>query len=191
MQTPPDDLKADPTERETLPAFETLLPPEAIVRGERTRDDLFDAVLQVHDPATVTEIAGLAGHGPDATREYLEWFERMGIVKQVGTSPATYRLNREYLIWRRVERVREEYAPTEIIDHLATEADRESEFAAAFDAESPEQVRLTEYATETGQSIEDAWQQLSAWRTTRRRIAILEQALPADDTLSPHHHQPA
>jgi hypothetical protein len=192
METPGDDLKADPGERETTPEFDALTPPDELVRGERTRDDVFDAVLQLNEPATVTDVAERADHGPDATREYLEWFERMGIVKNVGTSPATYRLNREYLTWRRVDHIRDEYSPNEIIDRLADETDRENEFTARFGVESPDQVCITDYAANTEMSIADVWMHLCDWRTTRRRITLLERALPTDDTLSPsHYRQPA
>lgn len=152
MKSPSDDLKADPDERENPPDFVSLTSSGELVRGKRTRDNVFDAVLQLHEPASVAEIAALADHGTDATREYLEWFERMRIVKRVGSSTATYWRNQEYLTWRRIERVRNEY--------------------------TPEEVRLTDYARATDTSHENSWEQLCDWRTARRRIEILEQAVP-------------
>ena len=181
MEEPDADLRAGPDEQADAPDFDALVAPGDLVRGERTRDDFLDAVLGLDEPATIEEVAALADHGRDAAREYLEWFDRMGIVRRVGESPATYRLNREYLVWRRVQRIREEYDPEQLVEYLDAETERDREFATEFDAERPEQVRLSEYARTTGTSVEAAWRQLSAWRTTRRRISILERALARTD----------
>ena len=91
MEDPGSDIKADADER--APDFDALTPSEEVVRGDRTRDDFFDAVLGLDDPTTAGEVAERAGHGVDAAREYLDWFERMGIVTKVTDSPATYERN--------------------------------------------------------------------------------------------------
>lgn len=187
MKEPADDLKAAPEDRDAAPDFDALTPPEDLVRGERTRDDFFDAVLQLTEPATVDEVADLADHGPDAAREYLEWFDRMGIVKRVGSNPAMYRRSDEYLLWRRAERLRERYDPGEIADMLATEVDRADEFEATFGVSTPDAVRVSSYATETDQSIEAVWTRLCEWQTTQRRIDLLERALSTDDSRSNRH----
>ncbi|MFB6296821.1 MAG: hypothetical protein ABEH66_08315 [Halobacteriales archaeon] len=179
MEEPRPDLKAD--EGEDPPDFDALTSPEALVRGERTREDFFDAVLQLDTPATVGDVAALADHGTDAAREYLDWYERMGVVTQVTESPATYRLNREYLAWRRVQRVKGTYDPGELIEFLEAATERDQEYAAEFGVDSPDEVALAEHAAESGEPIEGVWEALSAWRTTRRRIAILERALAETD----------
>ncbi|MXV61841.1 hypothetical protein GS429_07125 [Natronorubrum sp. JWXQ-INN-674] len=185
MREPREELKA--TADEQPPDFDALTPPDELVRGERTRDDFLDAALQLSEAATVDEVADIADHGPDAAREYLEWFERMGIVEQIGRNPVTYRRNREYLVWRRAERIRNRYEPDEIAEMLATEAGRADEFETAFGVADPDHVRVHSYASETDQSIEDVWEQLAEWHTTRRRIELLERALSTDDSLSGHH----
>ena len=122
MEDPGSDIKADADER--APDFDALTPPEEVVRGDRTRDDFFDAVLGLDDPATASEVAERAGHGVDAAREYLDWFERMGIVTKVTDSPATYERNQEYLNWRRVQTLRREYTTEELLDLLRSESER-------------------------------------------------------------------
>ena len=57
MEEPGSELKADTDERSEAPDFDALTPPEELVRGERTRDDLFDAVLGIDSPATASEVA--------------------------------------------------------------------------------------------------------------------------------------
>ncbi|MDB2276137.1 hypothetical protein PM022_16640 [Halorubrum ezzemoulense] len=175
MEDPRSDIQADTGER--APDFDALTPPEEVVRGDRTRDDFFDAVLGLDGPATASEVADRAGHGVDAAREYLDWFERMGIVTKVTDSPATYERNQEYLNWRRVQTLRREYATEELLDLLRSESERADALAAEFDAESPTGVSITQYAADTDQSIEAVWEQLSSWQTARRRVSLLERAL--------------
>jgi hypothetical protein len=176
MKKPHSELQATEDERAERSEFD-LIPAEELVRGERTRDDFFDAVLTLDSPRTASEVADRAGHGVDAAREYLEWFERMGIVTQIGQSPATYRRNQEYLDWRRVQRLREEHTDDELVGMLEQAAQRDEEFAAAFGVQSPGAVSISGYASETEQSVTAVWEDVTAWQTTRRRIALLERAL--------------
>lgn len=177
MDDPRSELTAGSDERSERPDFDALTPPSELVRGERTRDDFLDAVLGLDAPATASDVADLAGHGVDAAREYLDWFERLGVVRRVTDSPATYRRNQEYLNWRRVQTLRTEYAPDELVGLLQREAERLEGFEAEFDSTSPDDISIVEYAGETDRSVEDVWERLSAWRTTSRRVTLLERAL--------------
>jgi hypothetical protein len=177
MEEPRPELKADASERRDAPDFDDLVPPDELVSGDRTRDDFFDAVLGLDSPATASETADLAGHGVDAAREYLEWFERMGIVTQVTDSPATYERNQEYLHWRRVQMLRNQYDDDELLSFLEDATERDESFAETFDVESPNAVSIAAHATDTDRSVEAVWREVSAWKTTRRRISLLERAL--------------
>lgn len=177
MEEPRSDLKADADERRDMPDFDDLVPPENLVAGDRTRDDFFDAVLGLDGPTTVGEVADLAGHGVDAAREYLEWFERMGIVRQVANSPVTYERNQEYLDWRRVQKLRNQYDDGELLGFLEDAAERNESFADEFGVESPDEVAITAHASDTDRSVESVWREVSMWKTTRRQISLLERAL--------------
>ncbi|WP_049902566.1 DUF7342 family protein [Halococcus agarilyticus] len=178
MDDPRPELKGD--ERAETPIFESLTPPDELVRSGRTRDDFFDAVLGLESPATIGEVADRADHGRDAAKEYLEWFERMGIVTQVTESPATYERNREYLTWRRVQQLRNRYTTDELLEFLKTATERDQMYMREFDVESPDGVPISAHASDTDQSLESVWDDVSMWKTTRRRIALLERALVSD-----------
>jgi hypothetical protein len=180
MKEPRPEEKSDVDETEAPPDFESLTALDEVVRGERTRDDFFDAVLGLDTPATASEVAELAGRGVDAAREYLEWFERLGIVTKVTDTPATYQRNQQYLNWRRVQQLREEYSNDELLAFLTDETEREEIYSEQFGVESPEAVSITAYASETGQSVEDVWADVSDWKTARRRITLLERALTTE-----------
>jgi len=180
MDDPRTELTADSDERRDAPEFDDLVPPDELVSGGRTRDDFFDAVLGLNSPETAGEIADLAGHGVDAAREYLEWFERMGIVTQVTDSPATYERNQEYLTWRRVQQLRHQYDDDELLAFLEDAVERDESFAEEFGVTSPDAVSIVARATDTDRSVESVWRKVSAWKTTRRRISLLERALQTD-----------
>lgn len=188
MEDPDQGLKATDGERSTAPDFDALVSPEELVRGNRTRDDFLDAVLGLDSPATIDEIANRADHGRDAAKEYLEWFDRMGIVSRVTNSPVTYERNQEYLIWRQVQQLREQYTTDDLLEFLQTETEQDEIYREEFDAESPETVSISTHAADTDHSIESVWNALSAWKTTRRRITLLERALASapDGTTDRH-----
>ncbi|GAA0715494.1 putative ArsR family transcriptional regulator [Halorubrum trapanicum] len=180
MDEPRDELKANEAERADAPDFDALVPPEDAVRGERTRDDFLDAVLTLDSPATAGDVAELAGHGVDAAREYLEWFERMGVVTKATDSPATYERNQEYLDWRRVQRLRREYTTEELLDLLEEESEHLAALRREFDVDAPTDVSIARHAEATDRSVEAVWERLTAWQTARRRVALLERALAAE-----------
>jgi hypothetical protein len=177
MEEPNSEQKANADERAESPDFDALTPPEELVRGDRTRDDFFDAILGLDSPATVGDIAEMAEHGVDAAREYLEWFERMEIVTQVTESPATYKRNQEYLNWRRVQQLRNQYTTDELLTYLHTETERDEHFNRTFDVTAPNAVLIAAHAAKTDRSVEEVWKDVSEWKTTRRRITLLERAL--------------
>ncbi|MFC7166009.1 DUF7342 family protein [Halospeciosus flavus] len=177
MEDPRPELKADTDEHRDEPDFDSLVAPEDLVSEDRTRDNFFDTVLGLSSPATAREVADRAEHGVDAAREYLEWFDRIGIVTQVTDSPATYERNQEYLQWRRVQQLRNRYEDDELLRFLEDEVERDDSFAEKFDTESPEAVAIAAHATDTDRSVEAVWEDVSAWKTTRRRISLHERAL--------------
>lgn len=177
MDPPREERRATAAERATPPEFDALTPPDELVRGDRTRDDFFDAVLTLDAPATAREVAEIAGHGTDAAREYLAWFERMGIVTRVTETPATYERNREYLQWRRVQRLHQQYTPDELLAFLEAAMKRADAYATEFGADTPQAVSITEAATAHDRSLEELWDALSMWKTTQQQIVLLERAL--------------
>ncbi|MDR9380142.1 MAG: hypothetical protein RI560_00495, partial [Natronomonas sp.] len=104
----------------------------------------------------------------------------MGIAIQVTESPATYERNQEYLNWRRVQKLRQEYATEELLDLLKTESERAETLEREFGVESPDAISVSRCASETDRSIEAVWERLSAWQTARRRVTLLERALATE-----------
>ena len=54
MEKPGPEIESSSEEESGAPDFDSLTSPEDVVRGERTRDDFFDAVLGLDEPATAS-----------------------------------------------------------------------------------------------------------------------------------------
>lgn len=174
MKEPSDDLKTD----ESPPAgIEELQDPHEIVTGDRTRDHFLDVALGLREPATVNEIAEQAGHGPSAAREYMAFFTRTNIVEQVSTDPDTFRVNKDYLDWRRVDQLRSEYRQEELAEMHDRIEGRLSEFEGTLGCDHPDDVEVGRAASDLDRPATEITDMLSRWRTDQRRLEIVKRAL--------------
>ncbi len=185
MRAPRDDVRATHDERADSPDFDSWDTPEDVVTGGRTRDDFLNVVFSLYEPATISEIAERAGRGTDSAREYMDWFEQMGMVRKVSENPSQYQVNRSYLAWRRCEKLQAEYQPDELITLLTQANEEEKRFRDQFNCDDPRHVTITEYADATETPIEEVWERVSEWKTVNRRVALLEQALRSYDDREP------
>lgn len=110
----------------------------------------------------------------ETARDYLEWFADAGIVREHSGRPVRYELNRSYLRWRRIERIRTEYADEEIVAELETALATLQDYREQFGEPHPDEVSLLE-VTDT-EDITEAWEALSKWRTVRNRAELLDAA---------------
>lgn len=183
MEDPPEDVRQAAADEEA-PDFDAWDDPADLVSGDRTRDDFLDVALQLREPTPIGEIAECAGRGADAAREYMEFFESIGIVRSFSGRPTRYQVNRNYLRWRRVERLRNEYTESELIERLTEMNDLVETYRDQFDASSPGDVSLTGYVDESRRDTESVWNDLSDWKSAEVRRGLLEAALQSDDPLS-------
>jgi predicted ArsR family transcriptional regulator len=164
-------------EEETSPDFGDWEDPSAVISGERTRDDFLDVALQLREPASISEIAQRAGRGEDSAREYMRFFAELGVVERVTEGPKQYRVDRGYLRWRKVRRVKQQYSPDEIAKMLSESTNTIDEYREEFGVDSPRRVSVAEYAEESGMDVEEVWRRVSKWKTEVNRRRILDEAL--------------
>lgn len=175
MEPPAEDKKAS-TEA-TPPDFSALDEPCEIVRTGKTREQIYTTVLQLDEPATVAEIAERADPGVDATREYLRWFADMGLVSRTQKTPEQYVVNREYLCWRRADRLRKEYSEAELVGQLQAVTEEIEQYRKLFDATTPDEIVLQAYADEHGTDVAVVWEDLCTWETASEQQAVISRAL--------------
>jgi len=141
--------------------------------NQSARERIYVVTTSLTDPTSVATIAERTGCSPNTARDTLSWFREMGIVRQVAENPALYRRNDAYFEFLRVDRLANKYSTSEL-DALSTDLrERESELAAEFEVDHPDDVTLDSSDPET---LEHRYDLLSEWQTVRRRIRDVLQA---------------
>ena len=167
----PDDAY---TGDEQAPDLDELETPDSFFTEGPVRERLLDVITGIRDPTKVAEIAELADCDTETARDYLEWFDEMGLVRRHGGRPVQYERNDTYFEWRRVERIRQEYTDEEIVDALSDTFEQIEAYREQFDTDSPNSVSLVEASQEM--PTEEAWEALSEWETLERRARVLDAA---------------
>lgn len=150
----------------------------ATADNRSARERIYAITTQLTDPTDVSTIAERADCSPNTARDTLAWFTEMGIVRQVTENPALYRRNQAYFEFLRVDRLASTHTPSELDALLADLREQESEVAAEFDVEHPEDVTLDTTDPET---LETRYDRLSEWRSLRQRIRDVHRAKADQD----------
>lgn len=159
---------------ESPPDLNQLESPESLLKGGPIRERLLDIVTGLRTPTKVSTIAELADCDTETARDYLQWFDEMGMVHSHDGRPVRYERNDAYFQWRRIDRVREDHTEKEIVNALADVMDQIEDYRAKFDADSPNDVSLVEASQ--NMSTEAAWEALSEWKTLEQRATLLDAA---------------
>jgi len=173
----PDDAYDGEESPPDLDAFES---PDSLLEGGAIRERLLDVVVGLRTPTKVSTIAERADCDTETARDYLEWFDEMGMVQRHDGRPVRYERNDAYFQWRRIDRIREEYSEQEIVDALGDTLERIEDYRAQFDATHPDEVSLVDATQEQNLSTEAAWEALSEWETLEQRAALLDAARQKD-----------
>ena len=161
---------------ETPPNLDELESPDSLLKGGPIRERLLDVVIGLRTPTKVSTIADRANCDTETARDYLEWFDEMGMVQRHDGRPVRYERNNAYFQWRRIDRIREEYSRQEIVDALADTLEQIEEYRTQFDAKHPDEVSLVDATREQNLSTEATWEALSEWETLERRAELLDAA---------------
>jgi hypothetical protein len=169
----PDDAYGD---QESTPDLDELESVESLLRDGPIRERLLDVLVTLCTPTKISSIAERADCDTETARDYLNWFDEMGMVQRHDGRPVRYERNDAYLQWRRTNRIREEYSKQEIVDELSETLDQIEDYRTQFKVEHPSGVSLIELTREQNMTTEAAWQALSEWETLERRAALLDAA---------------
>ena len=161
-------------EKRAPPDFEEWEAPSERFEGTSIKERMVDVIVQIRDPTTVSTIADRVGCDVETARNYLEWFNDLGLVRKHSGRPVRYARNESFLRWRRIERIRTTYSDNEIVDELQSVMDTIQEYQNRFSAEAPAHVSLRKVSTDS--TVEDVWEALSEWHTLERRAELLDAA---------------
>ena len=161
---------------ESPPNLDELESPDTLLKGGSIRERLLDVVVGLRTPAKVSTIAERADCDTETARDYLEWFDEMGMVQRHDGRPVRYERNDAYFQWRRIDRIREEYSEQEIVNALGDTLEQIEDYRTQFEVEHPDEVSLVDATQEQNLSTEAAWEALSEWETLEQRAALLDAA---------------
>ena len=167
----PDDAY---TGDESPPDLTELESVDSLFTDGPIRERVLDVVIGLRSPTKVSAIADFADCDTETARDYLEWFDEMGLVHRHDGRPVQYERNDAYFQWRRIDRIREEYSEQEIVELLSDTLQQLGEYRAEFNAETPDDVSLVEASRD--RSTEEAWESLTEWQTLERRATLLDAA---------------
>lgn len=161
---------------ESPPDLDELESVDSLIKGGPIRERLLDVVVGLRTPTKVSTIAECADCDTETARDYLNWFDEMGMVSRHDGRPVRYERNDAYFQWRRIDHIRETLSEREIVDALADAIKQIEAYRTQFNAENPDEVSLVEVSLRQNISTEDAWEALSEWETLERRAALLDAA---------------
>ncbi len=161
---------------ESPPDIDALESPDSLLNDGSIRERLLDVVIGLRTPTKVSTIADRADCDTETARDYLEWFDEMGMVQRHDGRPVRYERNDAYFQWRRIDRIREEYSEQEIVDALGDTLEQIEDYRTQFDATHPDEVSLVDTTQEQNLSTEAAWEALSEWETLKQRAELLDAA---------------
>ena len=144
------------TGEESPPDLDAVASPDALLKGGSIRERLFDVVVGLRTPTKVSAIAEQADCDPETARDYLEWFDEMGMVQRHDGRPVRYERNDAYFQWRHINRICEDYSEQEIVDALGETLEQIEDYRAQFDATHPDEVSLVDATREQELSTEAA-----------------------------------
>lgn len=154
---------------------------------ERWEDDrttfqrVYDVVVGSTEWLDAGGFADLAACSETGARRALEQLVEMGIADRRDGRPATYRRNDAYLRWKRVEALAREHAPEELRERLDDLVTEDEAFQAEFGVPDPDAVASADLPDDHA-ALEARWRDLSEWRTVRRDVRILRQAVHRAET---------
>jgi len=138
---------------------------------------VYDILVGTQSFLPVQEFADRGDCSETAARDALEQLVEMGIAQRRDGRPARYQRNNSYFRWKRIESLTREHSPDELQDRLETLIAEDKTFQEEYGVPEPDAVSTTDLPVSDHDAIHDRWEDLSEWRTVRRDIRLLRQAI--------------
>ncbi|MFC6734432.1 MULTISPECIES: hypothetical protein [unclassified Haladaptatus] len=153
-------------------------------RTDRTTfQRVYDVLVGTDEPASAQQFAEWADCSENGARQALQQLTEMGIADKTDTRPATYTRNTSYLRWKRVEQLAREQSPSDLRARVEELISEDQSFQATYGVPEPDAVVTTETAVADHEMLHQQWEDLSDWRTIRRDIQVIQQAVHRAEAL--------
>ena len=156
--------------------------------ADRWREDrttfqrVYDVLVGSKAHLTAQEFAERADCSETGARKALEQLSEMGIAERRDGRPASYRRNDSYFRWKRIESLAREHSPDELrgrVDELIAE---DEAFQEEYGVPEPAAVSTDDLPVDDHNALHERWEDLGEWRTVRRDIRVLRQAVERAET---------
>lgn len=154
---------------------------EHVIEEWRAETTPFERVYEVLEGTlegrSAAEIAERARVSEPTARRHLKALVETGIAETEQDGRTTrYRRNEDRVLMARIHELRDQTTREELIDGIREMKTVLREYADRYDAVSPEEL-----VRELSGDDTEGWEDLTAWRTTRRNLAIAQAALAYDE----------
>jgi len=143
---------------------------------------VYDLLVGAHSFRTAGAFAEDADCSETAARNALEQLSEMGIARRQDGRPARYRRNDSYFRWKRVESLAREYSPGELRERIDDLVAADERFQQEYGVPEPDTVSTADLPVDDHDAVHERWADLSEWRTIRRDIRVLRQAVDRSDS---------
>lgn len=138
---------------------------------------VYDILVGTQSHLDAREFADRANCSASGARQALDQLSEMGIAQKRAGRPATYRRNESYFRWKRIESLARDYSSAELHDRLEELTDADEAFQNTYGVPEPDAVSTTDLPVDDHDAVHERWEDLSEWRTVRRDIKVLRQAV--------------
>lgn len=138
---------------------------------------VYDTLVGAQTFLTAQEFADRAECSDTTARNALEQLTEMGVAERRDGRPAHYRRNASYFQWKRVESLATEHSPDELQTRLDNLIAEDKSFQNQYGVPDPDAVSTTGLRVDDHDAVHDRWEDLNEWRTIRRDIKLLRQAV--------------
>ncbi|WP_435362322.1 DUF7342 family protein [Haloarchaeobius sp. DFWS5] len=144
---------------------------------------VYDVLVGTHEPATVKQFEEWDECSENGARQALEQLAEMGIAERTDTRPATYQRNQSYFRWKRIEQLAREHSPGTLRERVDELVDQDQAFQEQYSVPEPDAVVVADEITEDHEALHERWDDLTEWRTIRRDITVLKQAVQRAESM--------
>lgn len=144
---------------------------------QTTFQRIYDVVVGTHEFRTVQAFADHAACSENGARQALKQLSEMGIARERDGRPAAYRRNDSYFTWKRVESLAHKYDPDELRARVDDLIEEDQAFQERYRVPEPDAVATDDLPVDDHDSLHERWEDLAEWRTVRRDVRVLRQAV--------------
>lgn len=137
---------------------------------------VYEVVEETHDGQSAADIGDRALVSEPTARRHLETLVSTGFAETEQDGRTTlYRRNEDRVLMTQIRDLRERASREELLDAIREMKAEIREYEAEYDALSPEELARSLPGNGEG------WDDVSAWKTTRRNLAIAQATLAYDE----------